>query len=287
MRFVRIKGQLFHLTPTVVHRNGMLMVYDKSQTQINISHGSSAFPPWHRLYLRILEMCLQEFGSFKLGVPYWNWSDDHKLGAGGYASPLWTDEYLGPDGDFYTNAVPSGPFCGLNTDKCKGKWNIRLDLDGPVLLREIGYQYPRVPSPTDVQVIIASTAYDIFNSNIRTSSPLISSFASTSFRPAIEGLSTVGHNSVHMFVGGSMVMKTSPNDPVFFLHHSFTDLIWLQWQKMNGCWRECYEASADKRLGQRWSDTLWPWAVTIGDVSAEGNSEHGYTYSVPKALKIR
>jgi hypothetical protein len=31
------------------------------------------------------------------------------------------------------------------------------------------------------------------------------------------------HNPVHRWIGGNMADATSPNDPVFFLHHTFLD----------------------------------------------------------------
>ena len=49
----------------------------------------------------------------------------------------------------------------------------------------------------------------------------------------MEGWSTsiVGymHNSVHAYIGGSMVTDYSPNDPLFFLHHCFIDFLWSKW----------------------------------------------------------
>lgn len=38
------------------------------------------------------------------------------------------------------------------------------------------------------------------------------------------------HNRVHMWVAGSMAPGTSPDDPVFFLHHCNVDRIWALWQ---------------------------------------------------------
>jgi tyrosinase len=43
------------------------------------------------------------------------------------------------------------------------------------------------------------------------------------------------HDQVHMWVGGNtmpFIMK-SPNDPLFWLHHSNVDRIWSQWQESN------------------------------------------------------
>ena len=38
------------------------------------------------------------------------------------------------------------------------------------------------------------------------------------------------HNRAHLWVGGSMMPATSPNDPVFFLHHCNVDRLWAVWQ---------------------------------------------------------
>jgi hypothetical protein len=49
------------------------------------------------------------------------------------------------------------------------------------------------------------------------------------FRSAVEfNLHDVGHR----WVGGTMVMRTSPNDPVFYLHHNMVDKIWQDWHNL-------------------------------------------------------
>ena len=40
------------------------------------------------------------------------------------------------------------------------------------------------------------------------------------------------HNRVHVWIGGSMLINTSPNDSVFFLHHCNVDRIWALWQDL-------------------------------------------------------
>ncbi|SEG08636.1 tyrosinase family protein [Nitrosomonas ureae] len=59
-----------------------------------------------------------------------------------------------------------------------------------------------------------------------------------SYRNFLEGwISTRGqpelHNRIHMWVAGSMSPGTSPNDPVFFLHHCNIDRLWALWQYRN------------------------------------------------------
>ncbi len=38
------------------------------------------------------------------------------------------------------------------------------------------------------------------------------------------------HAGVHNAVGGDMADKSSPTDPLFWLHHANIDRIWAKWQ---------------------------------------------------------
>ena len=38
------------------------------------------------------------------------------------------------------------------------------------------------------------------------------------------------HNNVHVYVGGDMLMGTSPNDPAFYMHHCNVDKLWWEFQ---------------------------------------------------------
>lgn len=38
------------------------------------------------------------------------------------------------------------------------------------------------------------------------------------------------HNRLHILVGGTMVLSSSPADPLFWLHHAFIDKLWADWQ---------------------------------------------------------
>ncbi|KAK8070195.1 hypothetical protein PG994_006811 [Apiospora phragmitis] len=50
------------------------------------------------------------------------------------------------------------------------------------------------------------------------------------FRYSLEG---GPHGAIHSAVGGDMSPATSPNDPIFFLHHGQVDRLWTQWQQEN------------------------------------------------------
>ena len=298
-------------------------------SMVNLSHGSPAFLPWHRLFTLVLERTIQMYvtnlnqpshykssssksksesksssrsrSSMMIGIPFWDWSYDRTLPQGQASSPIWTAGYMGTLGDFFTTIVQDGPFCGLKSVKCSAKWQLREDLDGPVLKRRVGYLVPVVPSREYVQHLMHYEEYDVptspssldnstnstnsSNSNFDSNDSNLDSNSetvieevlrrnSTGFRPALEGLTAIGHNSVHMFVGGGMILSTSPNDPLFYLHHSFTDKLFLDWQTKVGCFsRACWDRSHWSGVrGQRWGDSLWPWDISVGDMFSKPTS---------------
>lgn len=57
------------------------------------------------------------------------------------------------------------------------------------------------------------------------------------------------HAAAHGAVGGTMGSYSSPNDPVFFLHHAQVDRLWAQWQEASGSTAADYPAEfADEAL---------------------------------------
>ena len=90
-----------------------------------------------------------------------------------------------------------------------------------------------LPTSTDIAWADAFTDYDSEPWN--EASGLQGS--GSSFRNALEGWVVADgqgirfgnglHNRVHVWVGGSMGPGTSPNDPIFFLHHAYVDKLHL------------------------------------------------------------
>jgi tyrosinase len=54
---------------------------------------------------------------------------------------------------------------------------------------------------------------------------------SNPFEPNLEN---APHNPVHDIIGGAMTTMQSPNDPVFWLHHSNIDRLWVAWLAAGG-----------------------------------------------------
>jgi tyrosinase len=200
------------------------------------AHRCPAFLPWHREFLYQFERDLQTvIGDSSLGIPYWDWSvNQSPTGA------PWLDDFMGGDGA--DGPVTTGPFAGT------ANWKLTLSEDSADhLVRGFGLAsipvpgstpitFPRLPMVSEVNSCLTLTKYD--------TAPWNDSKALASFRNQLEGWhvpsgSTVVdgmHNLVHLWVGGNsgtMLPSTSPNDPVFFLHHCNIDRLWALWQHQN------------------------------------------------------
>lgn len=179
-------------------------------------HRSPAFLPWHRRFIWDYEKELQRVsGNPNLGLPYWNWP------SGSANASMWDDNFLGGDGvpgDQTTAFVRSGPFR-------EGQWNT-IDSSGNQvgpLRRAFGRRFPPpLPTQANIDQVLAVTPYDNAPWN---------EFSDQSFRNELEGWRGPNlHNRGHLWVDGSMFPMTSPNDPVFFIHHCMVDKIWYEWQ---------------------------------------------------------
>ncbi len=177
-------------------------------------HRSPAFLPWHRRFIWDFERELQRVsGNPDLGLPYWNWPE------GGANASMWDDDLLGGDGHPVSQIVNDGPFRS-------GEWSVINSggqQAGP-LTRAFGRESWATSLPTlqQIQQVLSITPYDAANWNAN---------VNQSFRNQLEGFRGPNlHNRGHGWVGGSMLPMTSPNDPIFFMHHCMVDKLWYEWQ---------------------------------------------------------
>lgn len=210
-------------------------------------HSGSVFLPWHRELLYQFEKLLQTIDP-TVTIPYWDWTRAKSAGDAGYP---FTHDFLGVDG---TDA---------NNDR---------------VLREPGapspYPYAFDPEAwsTDLNVFDPGDPLTFFQRQFgeRSDAPslpsndMIETGTGTTFRSAISG--TINylthrarcedlHNLVHRYCGGNMLRMTSPNDPVFFLHHANIDRIWSIWQKKVALGTNMYQQSSTT-LGHKLNDPM-------------------------------
>ena len=202
------------------------------------AHGGPAFSPWHREFLKQFERDLQDVsGNPNMTIPYWDWTTAQTA-----ADPGWpfTTDLLGGLGTGPDNRVMTGRFADA-----AGEWvlNVRTGAvagaarDNTTYLRRLpspplrpdGTPQP-LPTQANARLCLARTAYDANNPWLEDPSTITFAQVNASFRKFLE---YVMHNGPHGWVGGNMMPVTSPNDPVFFLHHCNIDRLWAVWQQKN------------------------------------------------------
>ncbi len=231
----------------------------------NAAHRGPAFLPWHREFLRRFEADLQAEVP-GVSLPYWDWATDSAL-ADPSTAPVWGIELMGGDGDSAdSDIVKTGPFAFDAADPASS-WTIADENGndtGNGLQRAFAQSTPTLPTQAHVNTIQAITPYN--------SSPW--DRFSAGYRSANEGWVSVDgqaapntHNRVHVWVGGSMLPGTSPNDPVFFLHHCFVDKLWADWQAAHP--GEAFVPGPGESAdldGHRLNNSMYPWSTTVADM---------------------
>jgi tyrosinase len=207
----------------------------------NRAHGGPVFLPWHRLFLIRLEAQLQGvLDDPDFGLPYWDWAKDGPLN-----SPLWADSRLGTN----RGTVDAGRLAGfrvrLTGQGSFSQGGFLLAHQPRAITRDAGADadHRTLPRKSDVAACMDEGVYDTANWDT----------ASVGFRNHLEGWRRWPvelHNRVHVWIGGDMSPGTSPNDPVFFLHHCNVDRIWEAWM--------------DRRPGRPYEPTGTPGADSPG-----------------------
>jgi hypothetical protein len=240
------------------------------------AHYAPAFFPWHRILLYEFEKELQSVNP-SVTIPYWDWADP--------ASDPFTPDFLGGAGSgIKGKVVPAdGPFAhdGPNA------WVLHVvDAvgDPDYLQRYLNGADPSNGFPAtlptqagDIDPVMAQGAYE--------ASPWKGSpSADSCFRSHMEAEL---HNWIHNWVGGTMLNMTSPNDPVFWLHHCNIDRLWPEWlgQHVLAAPYLPLAGTPNVPLGHGINDTMIffsggpaPWADTFTPAAAVDHHALGFWY---------
>lgn len=218
------------------------------------AHMSATFLPWHREFLLRFEKEMRRItGNPEMTLPYWDWQTP------GSHQKIFTNEFLGGNGDVNDrNLVKTGAFreglwsMGADFDETPNEFD---DTDGdgkpdvnPTRLSRRGltrfYSYDgnaydslsvidQHMAGHPVSKLLQYANYDAapyMDMMIGTEEWLThrEKFIAASMRKYLE---IKLHNPVHAIIGGQMATGSSPNDPVFFLHHANVDRLWDVWQQ--------------------------------------------------------
>uniref|UniRef100_A0A914CIK4 Tyrosinase copper-binding domain-containing protein n=1 Tax=Acrobeloides nanus TaxID=290746 RepID=A0A914CIK4_9BILA len=177
--------------------------------QGNLAHTGPNFWPWHRGYLKRFEIELRKLDP-DLAIPYWDSTLDENL-PNSRDSIMWTDDFIGRIDE--NGTVISGP--GAHWITLSGKPLHRRAKFGGGLIHENDLKF--VLGETQVNVVNKISMMDI----------------KKKFHCAqqLEFLEIM-HGDPHHYVGGDMEdLPTATNDPIFFMHHCFVDVIWELWRQ--------------------------------------------------------
>jgi tyrosinase len=230
------------------------------------AHNGPGFLPWHREYLRRFERALQSIDP-SVSLPYWDWTVDNSP-----ASSLWDASFMGGDGSGPGQRVTTGPFAFATE-----QWTLTVLDPGETrsfLRRDLGGM-GSLPTRPQVDSALDVVPYDRapwhFQSGVG---------VGNGFRAGLEGGI---HNPGHMWVGGSMMDMSSPNDPVFWLHHCNIDRLWAEWQRPSTP-NEAYlppSGTPGVVSGHALDDPMPPWAQEPSPPTPRSVLDHqalGYAY---------
>jgi len=203
----------------------------------NWAHNHLGFLSWHRHFLYTMETLLRVvatqynqnltaqgkttgFMNPCICVPWWDWENDWKKEL--YSS-IWGADYFGTN---KSGCVSSGPLSNWtdSTGKCLYRTNSARGYGGIQT------------GPASLMTLIAS------NPNF------------TAFHNAVV---LHPHGDAHLYIGGAvgpMGGMSSPDDPLFWIHHCNIDRIWAMWT-------DCYDY--DKVPASAITDTILPYSWTI------------------------
>lgn len=249
------------------------------------AHESSSFLPWHReMLMRFEKEMRKSSGNAQMSLPFWNW---HQPKA---HEKIFTNDFLGGNGDqldgglLKTGAFRVGVWAlAASSDATPNEYVDPNDIDkaemDPLPLTgltrkfEFGGKaqpdltfFDKYMSTQTVENLMSIKNYDAapyMESMPMEPGPVQESdqWNSVSMRKTLEKLL---HNPVHFYIGGQMRTASSPNDPVFFLHHCNVDRLWDLWQAKYG--NTTYPTSAqDKMVGSESTLDVYAEKIVISN----------------------
>lgn len=105
---------------------------------------------------------------------------------------------------WWDSSVDQSPNSPLWDQNFMGSFNNNWGLN-----RNLGGNGP-LPTPADVATVQANTDFLVYSNNMERGTP---------------------HTGAHRWVGGAMPTNYSPRDPIFYLHHTYVDKLWSEWER--------------------------------------------------------
>jgi tyrosinase len=226
--------------------------------QCDFAHEASGFLTWHRAALLVVERELQmtptgQQLNYPIAIPYWDWTNHSPESINelfsndrmGYSRNVTDTKEPQPIGGAFSNwttvcyqeGFPEKPTleCLCDPRVSTGRLKRCLGCKNTLLHRSMDY----LPLQSNIDKVKSlSLAYDI--------PPWDKIPNILSFRNSLEGYVNMSHIfefgsgengelhvQVHWWMGGNVAeLSSSPNDPMFWLHHCMVDRIFEEWLRM-------------------------------------------------------
>ncbi|KXN69350.1 Di-copper centre-containing protein [Conidiobolus coronatus NRRL 28638] len=196
------------------------------------THDVSCFLPWHSKFLWLAENALKNINPNFIML-YWNWSEDFQ---NPHLSTVWQSTYLGGNGASWDKVVRNGVYANIKLLHPKSHY-LKRDFNR-------GSKIASWDDPSIIQMLIeGSSDFDQFS----------------------DAIMLGPHTKVHDYVGGNdgdVQEMYSPNDPLFWLHHAFMDMLWRSWQILKGDKGLGYST----RNGKNPSERMPPWNSQVNEI---------------------
>lgn len=172
-------------------------------------HGTLLFLPWHRAYLYIFELYLQDIAAIAnipnaadLGIPWWDWTSNASHTEG---IPLaFTQAQIGDTDNPLAAATVEWPAQLVQA--------VIQNQPGTLTPQGRTQRDPEEPDELPRRATIER---------------ILSLPTFTDFSQAFENV----HNAVHVWMGGAMAsVAAAAYDPIFWSHHAMVDRLWHMWQ---------------------------------------------------------
>ncbi|GAB1598687.1 Hemocyanin A-type, units Ode to Odg,Hemocyanin, beta-C chain unit D,Hemocyanin type 2 unit a,Hemocyanin [Argonauta hians] len=166
-------------------------------------HGMATFPHWHRIFVVQFEQALHKHGA-TIGVPYWDWTRPILEIPALIASEKYSD-----------------PFTKLESFNPFNHGHISFISEDTTTKREVSdylYEQPILGKQTwlfdNIALALEQTDYCDFEIQLE-----------------------IVHNAIHSWIGGKQEyslnhLHYAAYDPLFYLHHSNVDRLWVIWQEL-------------------------------------------------------
>ena len=205
-----------------IYRREYEQLINEHYTLFNtLIHEKQHFIPWHRYYILQYENLMRK-ADCTFTATYWDWSLDSREPFSTGSDNVWNS-----DTGFGGNGVAADQYCVRNGPFRKDAWSRVRPANppfGPDCLTRNFNGIP--PEEIDVMEVLNIDDFTEFERDLR-----------------IEL-----HDNVHCRIGATMCSQEAASAPEFFLHHTFIDKIWDDWQKKSTAHKYAYFPTVQQNM---------------------------------------